>query len=261
VWTDILGNAVFSFDPRGGETVRVDVAATVTALAPRAAGGYVVATERGIGFLELESGRVEQALDVERSTRTRMNDAKVDSAGRFWVGSMAHDMADRGIGRLYCVEPDLSFRTVLDDVTISNGIDWSPDGRTMYYVDSGASSLDTFAFDPESGELHGRRRLAVIAREDGLADGLCVDAEGCAWVAVAYSGEVRRYSPAGELLAAVAVPASIPTSCCFGGDELDELYVTSAAAYVAQPEREPHAGGLFRCRVGVRGRPANSFRG
>jgi sugar lactone lactonase YvrE len=263
VWTDILANAVYAFYPERAHTVRFDVGEMVTALAPRDAGGFLVATTHGVGVLDLEAGRLEAAAEVESSSTTRMNDGKCDPGGRFWVGSMALDPDDAGIASLYRVDRDLSVTRVLNEVTVSNGMDWTADESAMYYIDSARQRVDVFDFDKSSGVLGARRTLVDIAKEDGLPDGMCVDEDGCIWVALAYAGAVRRYSTEGELLATVEVPTSIVTSCCFGGVDLSDLYVTSAAEYVAEERRalEPHAGGLFRCDVGVHGRPAHAFEG
>jgi sugar lactone lactonase YvrE len=130
----------------------------------------------------------------------------------------------------------------------------------MYYADSLAQTLDVFDYEPEEGRISNRRTLVEIPLDVGLPDGLCVDAEGFVWLAVFGAGEVRRYSPAGALDRTVRLPVSRVTSAAFGGAELDELYITSATEGVSL-EREPHAGGLFRHRPGVRGMPAFDFAG
>jgi sugar lactone lactonase YvrE len=261
IWTDILDGVLQWFDPSTGGSGYRGTVEPVTALAPRRSGGFIAATARGVALLDAELSRLEFLCELA-SDSTRMNDGKCDANGRFWVGSMALDPDDGGIGHLYCVDERFAVRRVLADVTISNGLDWADDGGAMYYVDSGTGGIDVFAFDGARGEISARRRLVTVTREDGLPDGLCVDSEGCVWVAIAYAGEIRRFEPTGELLQTVSVPASVVTSCCFGGD-LTDLYVTSAAEYVKSERRmlEQGAGGLFRCAVGVRGNPPHAFAG
>jgi sugar lactone lactonase YvrE len=140
---------------------------------------------------------------------------------------------------------------MLRNVTISNGIAWSPDDETMYYVDTPTLGIDAFDYDAESGSIENRRRVATIEAGEGLPDGLVVDAEGCIWVALWDGWAVRRYTPDGTHVATVDVPAARVTKPAFGGDDLEDLYITTAA---------PH-GGIFRARPGVRGLPANAYAG
>ena len=152
---------------------------------------------------------------------------------------------------------------MLDDVSISNGIDWSDDGRLMYYVDTPTGSIDVFDFDAAEGAIANRRSLVRVEAGAGWPDGLTLDADGYLWVALWSGGAVYRYTPDGVLDRVVPVPVSHPTSCTFGGRDLGDLYITTAATALT-PERrlrEPLAGGLFRCRPGVRGRPASRFKG
>jgi len=193
-----------------------------------------------------------------------MNDGRCDALGRFWAGTVGvneHGLAAEGAGALYCLEPDGTVRRVLDGVSLSNGLDWSPDGRRLYYVDSLAGGIDAYDFDLASGELGERGRVVELgpAAETGFVDGICVDADGCLWAAVWGAGEVRRYTPAGELDRVVAVPVSQPTSCVFAGESLDVLVITSARRGLAPEalEREPLAGSVFACRPGPTGLPPN----
>jgi len=263
LWVDISRHELHRFDPASSVDETIDVGQHLGAVAVRAAGGYVLALERGFGVLEAPDAGVELVAEVlPGGSGTRFNDGACDSAGRFWAGTYADDEAE-GAGALYCLEPDRSVRRLLDSVTISNGIDWSLDGRTMYYVDSSTQRVDAFDFDAESGSIANRRALIEIPREGGLPDGLTVDAEGFLWVALWGGSAVHRYRPDGSLERIVRLPVSLVTSCCFGGADLEDLYITSAA-YELTPEQlaaEPQAGGLFRHRPGVRGRRPNPYRG
>jgi sugar lactone lactonase YvrE len=206
---------------------------------------------------------VRAIADVEADLQDqRMNDGKCDPAGRFWAGTMALDKR-RGAGALYRLDADGRVHRMLDEVSISNGLDWSNDGRLMYYVDTPTRSVDVFDFDVATGAIANRRSLARVEPDEGWPDGLTLDADGYIWVALWCGAAVRRYAPDGTLDRVVAVPTTYPTSCAFGGSDLGDLYITTAATALTPDERlrEPLAGGLFRCRPGVHGRPAHRFGG
>jgi sugar lactone lactonase YvrE len=191
-----------------------------------------------------------------------MNDGKCDPAGRFWAGTMALDERPRA-GALYRLDPDGAVHTMLRDVTISNGLDWSDDGRTMYFIDSPTQTVDAFDFDVATGSIANRRTVVRIPIEHGTPDGLALDSDDGVWVSLWGGGAVHRYTATGTLDAIVHVPTPFPTSCTFGGDDLGDLYITTAWIQLAADERagQPHAGSLFHVRSGARGRPANRFGG
>jgi sugar lactone lactonase YvrE len=221
----------------------------------------MLAVAGGFARLDLESGRLEQVARVEADLPgNRMNDGACDPQGRFWAGTMALD-EHAGAGGLYRLDPDLSVHTMLTGVTISNGIDWSLDGRRMYYVDSPTRRIDVFDFDGTAGAIANRRALVVLAEDAGIPDGLTVDGAGFIWLALWGGAALRRYAPDGALERILPLPVTHPTSCAFGGRDLDELYVTSARTALSAEEkrRQPRAGGVFRVRPGVVGRPANLF--
>lgn len=260
-WVDIMRGRVHSFTPSAGACRNVSVGQPVGALACDDEGGLVLAVRDGFARLAAGSRRLDMLGTVHDGPGLRMNDGACDPSGRFWAGTMALDQRPRA-GALYRLDSDLRVHRVLSDVTISNGLDWSPDGRRMYYVDSPTQRIDVFDFDAETGAISNRRALAEIPGEAGLPDGLTVDAEGHVWLALWGGGALRRYDPDGGLERTVPLPVSHPTSCAFGGAALDELYVTSASVALSPEERarQPHAGGLYRLRPGVSGRPANVFR-
>jgi len=162
------------------------------------------------------------------------------------------------------VGTDGTVSTALEGVTESNGIGWSTDGATMYFVDSGEPEprIRAFGFDVASGELGASRDLARFPAGGAVADGLVVDAEDCVWVAMWGGGEVRRYAPDGELLAVLPVPVSQPTCPAFGGAALDELYLTSAWQGLTADQRaaEPLAGHVLHTRPGIRGVSTAAYR-
>ena len=259
-WVDIDRCLVHRFDPATGEDETMDAVEPAGAVVPRAAGGLALARKSGFAFVERWGAppRTIAAVETDRLD-TRMNDGACDRRGRFWAGTMETSLAT-GKGSLYRLERDGSVTRVLADVTCSNGIGWSLDDRTMFYVDTGKGAVDAFDFDLESGAISRRRRVVEVDRADGLPDGLVVDAEGCLWVALWEGWAVHRYAPDGTLLGAVEMPAARLTKCAFGGPALDELYVTTAAPDEPDP-RQPHAGGIFLARPGVAGQPATPFAG
>jgi sugar lactone lactonase YvrE len=165
-------------------------------------------------------------------------------------------------GALYRLDPDLNLTRLIDETTISNGLGWSPDGGTMYYVDTPTRRIDAFDYDLASGAISNRRPFVEIDGE-GRGDGLCVDVEGAVWVALWPGWSVRRYLPDGTLDAIIPLPVAEVSSCVFGGPSLDTLYITSARSTLSDEERaaQPHAGSLFRASVGTRGVPRAPFAG
>ena len=254
-WVDILGCRVHRYDPGSRRNDSFDAGQPVGAVGIRASGGRVLAVRDGFAVTEAGSDRVEMVAAVEADkTANRMNDGKCDSVGRFWAGTMAFG-ATPGAGALYRLDADFSVTRVVSGVTVSNGMDWSLDGHTMYYIDSPTRRVDAFDYNAAGGEISKRRLVLELPAGGGEPDGMTLDAEGFLWVALYGGGAVHRYSPAGRLDLVVRLPVSLVTSCAFGGSDLGDLYITSAN------EPRPAAGGLFRCRPGIRGRPAGRFAG
>ena len=261
LWVDILACEVHRFDPATGEdSVLVRTPQHVGAAKPRAGGGLVVNLRDGVGCYS--AGGAFRWLATWAEDGVRGNDAAVDAAGWLWAGTMRYDEAPGG-GRLYRVSPEGEAVTVLDAVTISNGIGWSPDGQRMYYVDTPTRRIDVFDVDQASGLVRDRRPLAHLDGAPGLPDGLTVDADGCVWVALWGGGAVYRYTPAGDLDRAVPLPASQVTSCAFGGPDLSDLYVTTATVGLdpGQLAEQPLAGSVFVLPGAGRGLPGHAFGG
>jgi sugar lactone lactonase YvrE len=263
VWVDIMGQAVHVYDPATGQDLSVDVGQPVGAAAPRESGGLVLALRDGFATLDADSKDLRWVAQVEADVPTnRMNDGKCDAAGRFWAGTMAFEVTP-GVAGLYRLDPNYQVTRVVSGITLSNGLDWSPDNERMYYIDSVTQRVDAFDFDLDGGQLSNRRTLFAIPKEVGLPDGMTVDAEGNLWVALHGAGVVHRYSPEGELLAVIRVPAKQVTCPAFGGADYGDLYITSMTYGLSEEALRPQplAGSLFRCRPGVQGRPAFRFRG
>lgn len=263
LWVDIERGQVHRLDPATGRDDVRAVGQPVGAVACRAASGLVLALRDGFGLLEAGASQVRLLAAVEAERRDhRMNDGACDAHGRFWAGT-ASTRPKGDTGTLYRLDGDGRVTPVIVGVGMSNGIGWSPDGRLMYYVDSAAGALDVLDFEPAAGSVSQRRRLVSIPSATGIPDGLAVDAAGAVWLAAWGSGRVLRYTPDGALDAEITVPVSQVTNCAFGGADLRDLYITSAAGGLdaGQRARQPHAGGIFVARPGVQGLPAARFAG
>jgi sugar lactone lactonase YvrE len=260
LWVDILASEVHRFDPAGGQDTVLRTRQHVGAAKPRMGGGLVVNLRDGIGRYDADGAFDWLATWAEDGVRG--NDAAVDAGGRLWAGTMRYDEAPGG-GRLYRVDPGGEVVTVLPEVSISNGIGWSPDGRLMYYVDTPSRRVDVFDVDRDSGLVARRRQFVDLARVPGFPDGLTVDADGCLWVAMWDGGAVHRYTPTGVLDRVVGVPATRTTACAFGGPGLGDLYITSATAGLdhAKLAAQPLAGSVFVLPAAGTGLPGNAFAG
>jgi sugar lactone lactonase YvrE len=260
-FVDIMRGHVHRYDPAAGSNVIYEVGQPVSALAVAAKGFLVCAVRDGFVFLDPETGAVVPFVDVEKDKpRNRMNDGYVDARGRFWAGTMSMDGV-RNAGALYCLAPDGTVSTHLTGVTTSNGLDWTGDNTRMYYIDTGEPQIDVFDFDLEKGAISNRRRFVTIDPAAGKPDGMVVDGEDHVWVALWRGGQVRRYSPGGELILTITLPTPLTTKPAFGGPDLTDLFVTSAFIQLSTEEhaKSPAAGALFRLKPGIRGRAPKLF--
>ena len=260
-WVDIKGRKVFRLGDDG--VVRQwDTPMRVGAIAPRSSGGFIAGTDAGIAAIDLDQNRFDVVTNPEAQLPgNRFNDGKVDRLGNFWAGTM-DDSEQRASGKLYRILPSLEWTEVDSGYKVTNGPAFSPDGRTMYHNDSALQLTYRFDMDADGG-VSNRETFLRFGEGDGYPDGMTVDAEGCLWIAFWDGWCVRRFSPQGELLRKLEMPVSRPTSCAFGGADLDRLYITSASIGVDAEglEMQPNAGGLFMIRTGVRGTPQAPFAG
>jgi sugar lactone lactonase YvrE len=265
-WVDIRAGVVHRWSPADGSDRLLQTGQPVGSLALGADGGLVLALRDGFALIPAGADQVERLVPVEQElSGTRMNDGRCDPAGRFWAGTMSSDNVP-GLGSLYRLDHTSgTFRTqrILGGLSVANGIDWSPDGRRMYYVDSPTQRIDVFDFAMESGEASNRRAFVEIPAAEGLPDGMFVDAEGGIWVALFRAGRMRRYSPDGRMTHEIEVPVTLVTSAAFGGPDFADLYITTARHRLTPEQRleQTHAGSVFCCRPGVVGRPSFRFRG
>jgi len=251
-WVDMLAGDVLSLAADGSVTRR-SVGTIAAALRPRAGGGAVIGVERGF-VLEAPDGELTGLGELWDDPGVRMNDGGCDPAGRFYCGSMAYDHRP-GAGALYRLDPDGTVEVAMRDVTISNGLEWSPDGSRAYYNDTATGEVSALDAD-----LTARRTFARIASDDGAPDGLTVDAEGGVWVALYGGSAVHRYTPSGALDAVVELPVTKATACTFGGPDLRTLFITTSREDLPDDE-QPEAGSVFACTPGVAGLPARTFAG
>ena len=255
LWLDIEGRRLHIHDPARASDAVVELERHVGCIGPRAAGGLVAATEDGFALLDPSSGALTLIAPVIAGEASlRMNDGKCDPRGRFWAGTMAYDTTP-GAGCLYRLDADHTVHRILEKVTVSNGIDWTLDEQTMYFIDSFAYGIDAFDYDAESGAVSNRRRFVDIANDTTVPtgftvpDGMTLDAGDNLWVAIHGRGEVHCFDPRGRLQHVIDVAAESVTSVAFGGPDLGDLFITAAA------------GSLFRCRTGARGRQPHAFAG
>lgn len=263
LWVDIFAGAVRRWEPATDRELGFELGQPVGMVSPRQQGGLVCTVRDGVVFVDHDGANMQLVREVERENlNNRMNDGKCDPQGRLWAGTMALDLTEHR-GSLYRIDPDLSMECVRTRVSVSNGLDWSPDGRAFYYIDSATKTVDVYDFDPERGTIRNRQVLIEFSDPVATPDGLTVDAEGTLWIAMWDGGCIRRVTPKGRLIESVSLPVTRPTSVTFGGSGLQQLFITSARHGLnpSQLAGEPHAGDIFAIIPGVNGLPANRFSG
>ena len=263
VWVDIESASVCCFYPATGENQTWDVGEKPGLAVPAEKGDLILGTSVGFVRLDLASGELSPIIDPEQDLpNNRFNDGKVDPEGRLWAGTMGMNEAPN-VGSLYRLNRNLSADKLFDQVSISNGMAWTSDHKTFYYIDSPTRRVDVFDCDMAGGSVSNRQTAFELPRGMGYPDGMCIDNEGMLWVALWQGWGVARFEPGGALLAKVEVPVECVTSCCFGGENWDELYITTSSRDLDRTGRaeQPLAGGVFRCKPGVSGPPTNLFLG
>ncbi|MGW0971033.1 SMP-30/gluconolactonase/LRE family protein [Streptomyces sp. NPDC002516] len=268
LWVDILGSRIHGFDAVSGRRTVMATEQHVGAAKPAADGGLVVNLRDGVGLYgppgsgestaragDVRAGRSFRWLHREPVPGRRANDAAVAPDGSLWFGTMRYDEAAGG-GTLARITPDGTVHAILDDVSVSNGTGWSPDGRRVHYIDSPTRRIDVFDIG-DDGLPVGRRPFATV--EDGFPDGLTVDAEGGVWVALWDGGAVHRYTPDGRLDRVLTLPVRRPTACAFGGADLTDLYITTARTGLTAPH--PMSGSLLVVPGAGKGLPQPEFGG
>lgn len=260
---DIEGKKWYAFNPKTDNLETHDLDNRIGTIVPTHDDDKVIlALDNGI-YEYARSTKTSKLLSDPEPNRPdmRMNDGKCDPAGRFWVGSM-HLEQTIGAASLYKIEPDGSFQKMVPDVTISNGIVWSLDEKTMYYIDTPTGKVKAYDYEKSTGKINYKKDAIDVPVSLGYPDGMTIDAEGMLWIALWNGNSVTRWNPnTGELLNQVKMPAHNVSSCAFGGDDLGTLYVTSARVDMTEEELEamPNSGDVFAFRPGVKGVEANFF--
>jgi len=264
-WVDILASKIHICDPSHPlASSHIEVGPYVSSVIPRQSGGFVLTLQDGFYAYDSETSELTLLAKVEGpELGNRMNDGKCDPNGRYLAGSMSlNDQA--GNGKLYSMDVDHTVKTLVSEVNLSNGLAWTPDGTTLYFIDTPTRQVFAFDYDASTGTASNRRAAITVPEAEGYPDGMTIDSQGMLWIAHWGGWQVTRWNPlTGEKLLSVPIPASQVTSCTFGGPELDELFITTARVGLnaEQLEAQPHAGGVFRVKAGVTGLPVERFRG
>jgi sugar lactone lactonase YvrE len=259
-WVDIRAPALHALNPVTGHSRAWPMPEAIGAVALHADGGLLVALASGLARFDPSDASLTLLRPVEADIPTsRLNDGRCDRQGRFWFGSMDRSTPDSR-GFLYRYDPDGSLHRLLDGIEVPNGLAFSPDGGTMYFCDSPTLRLQAFALDPVSGDIV-HAATFVQCEPPGVPDGAVTDSEGCLWVAHFGGARLTRYRPDGHVDRVIPLPVERPTACCFGGENLDTLFVTSSRQNLdeAALRRFPLSGAVFAIRPGVRGLPEPIF--
>lgn len=265
LWVDILKGEIHQFLTEKGVHKIFRTDEYIGAVALTHSNEIIGACQNGFYKINLESEVMQHIFDPESNlSNNRFNDGKCDPAGRFLAGTMSMSNTPHA-GKLYAMEADHSVRVKIDQVTCSNGMAWSADHRTFYYIDTGVREVAAFDYSLKEGSLHHRRVIISIPTEEGYPDGMTIDQDGMLWVALWNGGKINRYNPEnGKLLHQIALPVSLVTSCTFGGRDLTDLYITSASTGLSETdlEKQPLAGSLFVIKnCGYKGLLPNLFSG
>lgn len=263
-WVDIISKRLHRYDPEHHRNDTFQLDQYIGAVVPSVNGQLVVGLQNGIHALDLQSESLTLIGDPETDLpHNRFNDGKCDPSGRLYIGTMDVN-AKRGKGSLYRLDFSGQLKKVISPVTISNGLAWSPDEKLMYFIDTPTGEVSTFTYDKQTGDIVYKETAVRIPNEMGSPDGMTIDQEGMIWVAHWGGSRVTRWDPhIGKQLDEVRVPAPNVTSCTFGGQNLDELYITTARQGLTDKELSlsPQAGGLFKVKTKVKGMVGQVYRG
>jgi sugar lactone lactonase YvrE len=255
-WTDITQNTFHTADIDTGRTMSFGVPSMVGAIAHSKDGGYIAATQKGFARIGVD-GKYSP-LHSFLPDDMRMNDGKVDPSGRFWAGSMALSF-EKGRGSLYVLEKDNSYRSILDDITLSNGMGWSPDAQYFYYIDSVPGVLKRFDYDLYTGHISNPKDLITFDSSSGIPDGMSMSSDGKIVIALWDGGRIEIYEPSGEKVSEITLGVSRPTSCTFAGPNRDILIVSTASQGIDQAD-EPLAGKILAVTgTGFSGLPTQQY--
>ena len=255
-WVDIQGKALHIYDPATQTNRTLPTPSRIGTVVPARGNQAIIALEDGAYLIDTQTGDLEPFAAIEADQPdNRFNDGKCDPAGRLWVGSMS-TVGKKSSGSLYMVDKQGGVTRQLDSVTTSNGIVWTADQKTMYYIDTPTRKIRAFDFDMATGDISGERVAVEVADSLGSPDGMAIDREGMLWVGMWKGQAVARFNPqTGEFISKIEVPALNVTACAFGGENLDTLYITTASVGMSEEQRLnfPDAGSVFKAVPGVIG--------
>ena len=263
-WVDIPEGLVQRWHPATGVQRSWRLPTAVGSIGLRSGGGLVLALRSGFHLFDFDTGALTFLAQPEPGLATnRLNDGKVSPEGRFWAGSMDERADKQAIATLYRLDAQHCCTAMVGGLKVSNGLAWSPDGRTMYHSDSRGGAIFRHAYDPETGAIGPREVFVQMQPDWGRPDGGATDEEGCYWGCGISAGRINRFSPAGRLIAYIDVPVTHPTMPCFGGADGRTLYFTSLRENFSAADlaKTPQAGGVFMCQPGVGGAPSAFYRG
>lgn len=263
-WVDIKQSRLYRYFCATRAVDCIKLVQPIMAYGFCADGRLITVCASGFAFWDEQTGSFEFINHPEADKpATRFNDGAVDPAGRFWAGTMNESDVSSPSNTLYRLDTDLSVHKVLDAVTLANGLGWSPDYSIMYFTDTGRRQIWKYNYDIATGSVHHPQVFVELPESEGFPDGMTVDAEGCVWSAIWDGGKVIRFSPTGERLLEVEIPAKRVTSCAFGGEKYDELFITTANFGLSEKDRQqqPYAGDVFRLKTDTVGMAEPQFTG
>ncbi|MGD1853437.1 MAG: SMP-30/gluconolactonase/LRE family protein [Leptolyngbyaceae cyanobacterium] len=253
-WVDIYNRRVHTFDPVSGKDTYIEVDTVVSGLFLEDERHLILAQENRLTRLDLHNQTTALLIEIEADRpNNRLNDVRADSRGRRWVGTMNND--GKPEANLYRYDLDGSLHHMETNLSISNGLGWSPDQTIFYLTDSPQQVIYAYDFDVDAGTICDRKPLIILTDESFYPDGLTIDTEGCLWSAMWNGWCVIRFDPQGQEMMRVPLPVPLVTSCTFGGENLTDLFITTASAGLSQAELKQsfEAGDLFRLRTEVKG--------
>ena len=261
-WVDIIGKKFHIYDPKKNDNRTIQFDQFIGAVVPEQSGQFILAMQNGLYRYDSDTDALTKIIDPEEDKiNNRFNDGKCDTQGSFWVGTMDLD-GEKNRGSLYRLDTEGKIEKVISPVSISNGIAWSPDEKFMYFIDTPTNQVSTYHYEERTGNISYHGTAVQFPTELGYPDGMTIDSEGMLWIAHWGGAMVSRWNPHnGKLLETINIPAKNVTSCTFGGENLSELFVTTARNGLSEAELTafPQSGGLFKVKMSVKGIPANYY--
>lgn len=262
-WIDIEGKLLNIFNPETNKNRSFPTASHIGTVVPKNKDEAIIALADGIYTMNIKTGKTSLFVDMKEAlTNCRLNDGKCDPSGRLWVGSMNWQQ-EKGKAKLFSIQKDSSVTTKIDSITISNGIVWTKDKKTMYYIDTPTSQIKAYDFDNKTGNISNERVAVEIPEVLGYPDGMTIDQDDMLWVGMWNGNAVIRFNPkTGKVLQKIEVPAHNITSCAFGGENLETLYITTASIDMTSEEikQYPLAGSVFKIVPGTKGVKSSFFK-